>query len=62
MITEDIKNKFCNDVISWAVKNDGSYIDATISVSEDYGFGPEMGAKLSIQTNNRKNQNRGTGD
>jgi hypothetical protein len=46
MITEDIKNKFCNDIISWAVKNDGSYIDATISVSEDYGFGPEMGAKL----------------
>jgi len=46
MINEEIRNKFCNEVIKSAKKHDGSYIDAVILVSEQYGFGPEMGAKL----------------
>jgi len=46
MISDDIKNKFCNEVVKNLKTNDGSYIDAVISVSEQYGFAPEMGAKL----------------
>ena len=46
MITDGIKNKFCSEVVKTATKNEGSYIDAVILVSEQYGFGPEMGAKL----------------
>jgi len=46
MISDDIKNKFCSEVLKNIRLNDGSYIDAVIAVSEQYGFGPEMGAKL----------------
>ena len=46
MITDEVKNKFCNEVIKMANKNGGEYIEAVIELSENYGFGPEIGAKL----------------
>tara|TARA_Y100001972_G_C7569681_1_gene285931 strand:+ start:466 stop:687 length:222 start_codon:yes stop_codon:yes gene_type:complete len=46
MISEDVKNKFCNEVMKQTKKNGGEYIEAVLSVSETFGFGPEVGAKL----------------
>ena len=46
MITDEVKNKFCNDIIKMANNNGGEYIEAVIELSEQYGFGPEVGAKL----------------
>lgn len=46
MITDELKNKFCSEVMDYAKTKENSYIDATIHVAEKFGFGPEMGAKL----------------
>lgn len=46
MITDELKNKFCNEVMDYARNKENSYIDAAIYVSEKFGFGPEVGAKL----------------
>ena len=46
MIKDEVKTKFCNDIIKMANNNGGEYIDAVIEISEKYGFGPEVGAKL----------------
>lgn len=46
MITDELKHKFCNKILNYAKNNEGSYIDAVLYVSEQFGFGPEMGAKL----------------
>jgi len=45
-MTEDFKNKFCNAVVKHVNENQESYIDAVLAVSEQFGFGPEMGGKL----------------
>jgi hypothetical protein len=46
MITDDIKHKFCSAVLEHAQDDNLGYIEAVIHVSEEFGFGPEMGAKL----------------
>ena len=46
MITDQIKNDFCGKVIEYANKESMTYMDSVIYVSEEYGFGPEMGAKF----------------
>ena len=46
MTKDEVKTKFCNDIIKMANNNGGEYIDAVIEISEKYGFGPEVGAKL----------------
>jgi len=45
-MTEQLKVNFCNEVMSHINKNGETYIDAVLAVSEKFGFGPEMGAKL----------------
>ena len=45
-MTENFKNNFCNAVIKHVKEKQETYIDAVIVVSEKFGFGPEMGAKL----------------
>jgi len=46
MITDEIKNKFCVEVVEMATKESMTYMDSIIYVSEQRGFGPEMGAKF----------------
>ena len=46
MITDEIKNKFCGEVLELATKESMTYMDSVIHVSEEYGFGPELGAKF----------------
>ena len=46
MINDEIKNKFCGEVLEFATKQSMTYMDSVIHVSEQYGFGPEMGAKF----------------
>ena len=46
MITDEIKNKFCGEVLELATKESMTYMDSIIYVSEQHGFGPEMGAKF----------------
>ena len=46
MITDQLKTKFCNDVMHITKNKDCGYIEAVIELSEQYGFGPEVGAKL----------------
>ena len=46
MITDQIKNDFCGKVMEHANRESMTYMDSVIHVSEEYGFGPEMGAKF----------------
>ena len=46
MITDETKNKFCVEVLELATKESMTYMDSVIHVSDQYGFGPEMGAKF----------------
>lgn len=43
---DNLKIKFCNEVMKYVEKNKESYIDSVIVISEKFGFGPEFGAKL----------------
>lgn len=45
-MTEQLKINFCNEVMSYISETGDSYIDAVLAISEKFGFGPEMGAKL----------------
>lgn len=45
-MNEEFRNKFCTEVINQIKKDRLGYIDAVIEVSERFGFGPEVGAKL----------------
>lgn len=45
-MNNELKVDFCNKVIDFVTKNKETYIDSVIAVSEEYGFGPELGAKL----------------
>ena len=46
MITDEIKNKYYGEVLELATKESMTYMDSVIHVSEEYGFGPELGAKF----------------
>ena len=46
MITEELKNKFCVDVVKEANKTRASYIDTVVSMSEKYEITVEIAAKL----------------
>jgi hypothetical protein len=46
LLTDEIKNKFCNDIVKYVQINSCGYIDAVIVLAEKNGYGPEMGAKL----------------
>ena len=46
MITDQIKKDFCIKVMEYANKESMTYMDSVIHVSEEWGFGPEMGAKF----------------
>ena len=45
-MNDELKLDFCNKVIDFVKNNKETYIDAVIAISEEYGFGPELGAKL----------------
>ena len=46
IISEQLKNDFCKDIMQYVEEHSSSYMDAVIVLSEQTGFAPEMGAKL----------------
>ena len=46
MITEELKNKFCIDVVKEANKSGSGYIDTVVDMAEKYEITVEIAAKL----------------
>lgn len=46
MITDELKNKFCVDVIKEANKKGATYIDVVVDMAEKYEITVEIAAKL----------------